>query len=136
MESQVVIINKVLQNTYKTNKVSKRDIAMKTGLSLNTINNALNGKNLTLNTVFKIMECFDMNLEDIVAEAKKLGYTFPKGQVSTPIDINTVQALLGKNNSLSQIAKSLNVTENEVATVLQKDMEQKRQKNSAEIVEV
>lgn len=137
MESQVVILNKVLQHIYNNSKVSKRDISLKTGLSLNTINNALNGKNLTLNTMFKIMECFEMNLEDVVEKAKTLGYKFPKGNApASAIDLKTVQDMMAKNNTLAQIAKSLNVTENDIASMLQKDMDAKRKKNSAEIIEV
>lgn len=92
MDNNISIIAKVIAAKYKSTKMSKRDIALKTNLSLNTVNNALQGKNLTLNTVFKIMDVFGMSLEDVIVEGKAMGHTWPKPSTATIAPTKTSSA--------------------------------------------
>jgi len=133
MESNLSIFCKVIHSKYKQSKLSKRDIATKTGLSLNTINNSLSGKNSTMNTMFSLMECLGMNLEDVVAEAKKMNLSFPK---STAANTNTsttassanvinddqVKTMLDSGLNISEVAKKLGVAETEIVQNLQAQM--------------
>ncbi len=118
MDSNIVIISKVIYSRYKQGKFSKRDLANKTGLSLNTVNNTLNGKNSTVNTLFKLMECLGMNLEDVVNEAKAQGLSFPQPGSSSNSSLNTSTNNKAKNiadgTSMSDIAKKLGTTESEI----------------------
>lgn len=123
MDSNVLVISKVIYNKYEETKISKRDLALKTGLSLNTVNNALSGKNLTVNTLFKIMECLGLNLEDVVNEAKKMNLSFPKiSTTSDKLNSDQVKKLIDSGKSISQVAKQLGVTESDVEQVIQKSL--------------
>ena len=119
MDYNIVIISKVIYSRYKQGKFSKRDLANKTGLSLNTINNTLNGKNSTVNTLFKLMECLGMNLEDIVNEAKAQGLSFPRPGNSSNSSLNTSTdnnktKTMADGTAMSDIAKKLGTTESEI----------------------
>jgi transcriptional regulator with XRE-family HTH domain len=137
MDSNVTIISKVISNKYDSSKLSKREIALKTGLSRNTVNNALTGKNLTVNTLFKIMECLDMNLEDVVNEAKKMNLSFPKTSNKSQLNSDQVKKLLDGGNTIAQIAAKLGVLESEVEANLQAQMKVPATKKApAEVFEV
>lgn len=138
METNLSIIAKVIANKYRTTNLSKRDISLKTGLSQNTIGNALGGKNLTLNTIFSIMEVFGMNLEDIVNEAKAMGLQFPKPTAKAVPSVNLikVQDLLDKGESLVQIASKLGVTEADLTTLLNKPTSAPITPQKQEVIEV
>jgi transcriptional regulator with XRE-family HTH domain len=120
METNLSIIAKVIAAKYKTSNISKRDISLKTGLSQNTIGNALRGKNLTLNTVFKIMEVFGMNLEDVVNEGKAMGFTFPKvtNAVVPTVNSTKIAELLAKEETTLQITSKLGMTESDLLNVI------------------
>ena len=120
METNLSIIAKVIAAKYKTSNISKRDISLKTGLSQNTIRNALRGNNLTLNTVFKIMEVFGMNLEDVVNEGKAMGFTFPKvtNAVVPTVNSTKIAELLAKGETTLQIASKLGMTESDLLNVI------------------
>lgn len=120
METNLSIIAKVIAAKYQTTNLSKRDISLKTGLSQNTIGNALRGKNLTLNTIFSIMEVFGMNLEDVVNEAKRMGLKFPSPTAAAVPSVNMtkVNELLTKGESITQIASKLGVTEGDLINLI------------------
>lgn len=122
MDSNITIISKVIAAKYSNSSFSKKDISLKTGLSRNTVNNALAGKNLTVNTLFKIMECLNMNLEDVVSEAKKMNLSFPKTSSTSQLNDEQVKKLLNEGNTISAIAKKLGVTDSEVEGNLQAQM--------------
>lgn len=137
MDSNITIISKVIAAKNKSSNLSKRDIALKTGLSRNTVNNALTGKNLTVNTLFKIMECLGMNLEDVVNEAKTMNLSFPKtSNIGSGLNNDQVKKLLNDGNSIAQIAKKLSVTESEVEANLQSQMKVPANPKKTEVYEV
>jgi transcriptional regulator with XRE-family HTH domain len=115
MNSNIAIISKVIYSKYKQGKLSKRDLANQTGLSLNTINNTLNGKNSTVSTLFKLMDCLEMNLEDVVTEAKKQGFIFPKaGKSSVSSTSAKSTTSVDDGTSVTEIANKLGTTEAEM----------------------
>ncbi len=137
MDSNVTIISKVIAAKYTSSTLSKRDIALKTGLSRNTVNNALVGKNLTVNTLFKIMECLNMNLEDVVSEAKKMNISFPKTNNTSQLNNEQVKSMLDKGQSIAEIAKKLGVSESDVEENLRNQIKVPVKKtNLTEVIEV
>jgi hypothetical protein len=121
MNSNISIITQVIGAKFKASPLSKKDITIATGLSLNTINNALQGKNMTVSTMFSIMECLGMNLEDLVTEAKSMGLNFPK-IVPKTIDDTAIEKLVKEGKSTTEIGTKLNIPEGEVIASVKKSV--------------
>lgn len=139
MKTNIEIISKVISKKYQGSNLSKHDIALKTGLSQNTINNAIHGKNLTLNTMDKILEVFGMSIEDLVNEAKGMGHPFqrPQSKITVPtVDIKAVKTRMANGETTLQIASKLGVTEGDLTTLLQDDLNKASAVKKVNIVEV
>ena len=50
----------------KDSDISKSQIASKTGLSVNTVNNCIKGQNINLSSLLKITSVLGMNIKDFV----------------------------------------------------------------------
>lgn len=123
MDSNILIMTKVISNAYESSKMSKREIAQKTGLSLNTVTNTLSGKNSTTNTLFKMMDCLGLTLEDIVTKAKALGLSFQKPKpVKGKLNNEVVKKLLDGGKTIPEIAKMMGCEEADVKENLQQQM--------------
>jgi len=116
----IEIVSKVIHAKYKSSQLTKKDIAEKTNLALNTINNAITGKNMTLNSMLLIMDALGMNMKDLVDEAEKLGLKFPKpGAKPVGVNVPEVKKLLDQGQSTMQVAAKIGVEEKELKEIVQ-----------------
>lgn len=115
MEETIEIISKVIVARYKSTNITKKELKEKTGLALNTINNALMGKNLTLSSLLRLADALGLNLRQIVEEADKMKLSFPKAG-STPMSVKTEKAhdLLTSGQSTMQIAARMGIPEEDL----------------------
>ena len=65
IEQQISIISNVIRTKLALSDIKKKDVAYQTGLSVNTINNCLGGKNVNISSVLKIAYSLGMNFTDI-----------------------------------------------------------------------
>jgi lambda repressor-like predicted transcriptional regulator len=65
VEQTISIISNVIRTKLALSDIKKKDVAYQTGLSVNTINNCLSGKNVNISSVLKIAYSLGMNFTDI-----------------------------------------------------------------------
>lgn len=137
METNLTIIAKVVASKFKASSMTKRDIVLKTELSANTVTNALNGKNTTINTLFRIIDALGMSLEDVVLEAKVMGLKFPKPSAKVQsVDIKKVTDLINKGETTLQIASRLGIDEDDLIEMMKDTVSTSKVKEEVEIIEV
>ena len=137
METNLTIIAKVVASKFKTSSMTKRDLVLKTELSANTVTNALNGKNTTINTLFRIIDALGMSLEDVVMEAKVMGLKFPKPSTKVQsVDIKKVNELLSKGETTLQVASKLGIDEDDLIEMMKDTTSPTKVKQDVEIIEV
>jgi len=120
MQATIDIIGQVLYAKYKSSQLSKRELADRTGLALNTVTNAVSGKNLTLISMLKIMDALGINLSDLVSEAEKMGLQFPKpGEAPPTINTDKVKEMIDEGQSTLQVASRLGMKTEELEEVIE-----------------
>tara|TARA_Y100000310_G_C20542970_1_gene744222 strand:- start:567 stop:962 length:396 start_codon:yes stop_codon:yes gene_type:complete len=66
IDQQIEILSKTISKLMEDSGISKNQIANKTGLSVNTINNCTKGQNINLSSLLKITSVLGMNIKDFV----------------------------------------------------------------------
>ena len=66
IEQQLEILSKTITKLIESSDCSKKEIASKTGLSINTINNCTKGQNMNVSSLLKIASVLGMNIKDFV----------------------------------------------------------------------
>jgi hypothetical protein len=119
MQQTIDVISKVIHAKYKSSQLTKKDIANKTGLALNTINNAITGKNMTLSSMLQIMDVLGMNLKDLIMEAEKMGLTFPKPCTqSKHVNVDEVTKATAEGQSTMQVAARMGIEEDQLKDIV------------------
>lgn len=77
---QTAIIGQALRSIMKSRAVNKRDLANKTGLSANTINNLLRGNNSNTQSLLTMLSALGYNLQDFAAELGTISDPMPKSR--------------------------------------------------------
>ena len=84
IQDQIAILGNGARAIIKARDLKKKQIAAKTQLSVNTINNFIQGKNINLGSLLKIAWVMGMNLPDFIVEAENIVKPFPE----SPLDPN------------------------------------------------
>jgi len=119
MDETIEIISKVIVARWRSTNITKKELKEKTGLALNTINNALSGKNLTLSSLLRLADALGLNLKQIVEEAEKMKLVFPKAG-SSPMSVKTekINDLVTSGLSTMQIAARMGVPEEDLVVAV------------------
>lgn len=101
------LISKAIAKLINEGNIKKTDIASKTGLSINTVNNLIAGKNPTLSSIILIADCLGMNIRQLIAYTEDNINKFPASEYtsvsSSTLSASTIKAKASEQSN-AQIA--------------------------------
>jgi len=101
IKQQIEVLASTLTSMIKDSRITKREIATKTDLSINTVINCLKGKSMNFKSLLKICYALGMNLEDLVKAATK---NFPVVTVGIKtISSSGIQSAVDDGQSKDQV---------------------------------
>lgn len=86
VKDQCEAIGNIIENTIKAKQLQKNKVAQACGISVNTLNNAIAGKNPNLSTVLGILSAIGLNLETISYQLGTSKYNIPGYGLIAPED--------------------------------------------------
>jgi transcriptional regulator with XRE-family HTH domain len=115
--------SKLVQILVTSKDITKKHIADNANISVNTLNNLLEGKNVGLKTFLSVLYSLEMSLPDAIAEVHRTGFklTSFKTDKSQMIDVIKVRDEIKKGSNPNQVAMRLGIESNkaeEVASAL------------------
>ena len=117
VSEQISIISKVLRTKLALSEIKKKDIAIQTDLSVNTINNCLSGKNVNISSVLRIAYSLGMNfinLADAVRSQDKTNAVPVSENKVRSVSIEKVAEVQEDTGaSVEQLGWRMGITDNE-----------------------
>lgn len=110
-EKQILIqttenISKAIAKLIAEGNVKKTDIADKTGLSINTVNNLIAGKNPTLSSIILIADCLGMNIKQLIQYTEDYVAKFPSSEYAS-VSSSTLSPTTLRDKSATQSPSQL-----------------------------
>jgi transcriptional regulator with XRE-family HTH domain len=100
-------------------KITKKEIAHQADVSVNTLNNLVNGQNVGFKTLLAVLYALDMSLVSAIEAIERTGYklTVFKSTKESVIDLKVIQEEVNEGSTPEQIGMRLGATSQEIKQV-------------------